>query len=117
LNFLVVRITPADPIAAILGRMASKGLSVAGGKQIVELYTKTFALDQPIYVQYLLYLRNLLKGDLGYSLAYFPQPVSSVLFRAIPWSLGLLTAAVTIAFVLGNILGAVAAWRRSPVYL
>jgi len=117
LNFIVVRITPADPIAAILGRMASKGLSVSGGQQIVELYTKTFALDQPIIVQYFLYLKNLLHGDLGYSLSYFPQPVSAVLFRAIPWTLGLLAAAVLIAFVLGNLLGAAAAWPRSPRYI
>jgi peptide/nickel transport system permease protein len=117
LNFVVVRITRADPIAAILGRMAGKGLSVAGGQQILELYTKTFALDQPIYVQYLLYLKNLADGDLGYSLSYFPQPVSAVLFRAIPWSLGLLAAAVSIAFVFGNLLGAIAAWPKSPAYL
>ncbi len=114
LNFLIVRLTPVDPIAQVLGRMAGKGLSVVGGQQIVELYTKTFALDQPLYIQYFMYLGNLLKGDLGYSLAYFPQPVSAVILRAVPWSLGLLLAAVIVAFIFGNLLGALAAWRRAP---
>ena len=66
------------------------GSSVAGGAQIVKVYTKAFALDQPLYGQYLLYVKNLLIGDLGYSLAYFPQKVSAVVLRAVPWSLGLL---------------------------
>jgi peptide/nickel transport system permease protein len=89
-NFIIIHATPADPIAAMLGRMMTRGSSVAGGAQIVQVYTEAFALDQPLYVQYLLYLRNLLTGDLGYSLAYFPQKVTSVVLRAVPWSAGLL---------------------------
>ena len=113
INFIVIHATPADPIAGILGRMAGRGMSVAGGAQIVEVYTKAFALDQPLYVQNLLYLKNLLSGDLGYSLAYFPQKVSAVVLRAVPWSAGLLLFSVLLAFVIGNMLGALAVWRRA----
>ena len=88
INFIVIHATPADPIAAMLGRMVTRGSSVAGGAQIVKVYTEAFALDQPLYVQYLLYVKNLLMGDLGYSLAYFPQKVSAVVLRAVPWSPG-----------------------------
>ena len=89
-NFIIIHATPADPIAAMLGRMMTRGSSVAGGAQIVQVYTEAFALDKPLHIQYLLYLRNLLMGDLGYSLAYFPQKVTSVVLRAVPWSAGLL---------------------------
>ena len=65
-------------------------------------------------MQYLIYLNNLLHGDLGSSLAYFPERVSAVIGRALPWSLGLLGSAVLLAFVLGNLLGALAAWPRAP---
>ncbi len=116
-NFIVIHTTPADPIAAMLGRMVTRGSSVAGGAQIVRVYTEAFALDQPLYVQYLLYVRNLMMGDLGYSLAYFPQKVTAVVLRAIPWSLGLLVFSVLLAFVIGNLLGALAVWRKAPWFL
>jgi len=115
LNFTVIHLTPIDPIAGILGRLAGRGVSVEGGQKLVELYTRTFALDRPIAVQYLIYLRNLvLHGDLGYSLSYFPEKVSAVILRAVPWSLGLLFSAIMIAFILGNLLGALAVWSRAP---
>ena len=113
INFIVIHATPADPIAAMLGRMVTRGSSVAGGAQIVKVYTEAFALDQPLYWQYLLYVKNLLMGDLGYSLAYFPQKVSAVVLRAVPWSLGLLLFSVLLAFTIGNLLGALAVWRRA----
>jgi peptide/nickel transport system permease protein len=112
-NFLIIHSTPADPIAGVLGRMAARGASVAGGDQIIRVYTEAFALDQPLYVQYLLYLKNLLTGDLGYSLSYFPQKVSAVVLRAVPWSIGLLSFSVLLAFLIGNLLGALAVWRRA----
>jgi peptide/nickel transport system permease protein len=112
-NFIIIHATPADPIAAMLGRMVTRGSSVAGGAQIVQVYTEAFALDQPLYVQYLLYVRNLLMGDFGYSLAYFPQKVTSVVLRAVPWSAGLLLFSVLLAFTVGNLLGALAVWRRA----
>ena len=58
-------------------------------------------------------MKNLLMGDLGYSLAYFPQKVSAVVLRAVPWSLGLLLFSVLLAFTIGNLLGALAVWRRA----
>lgn len=114
INFVVIHATPLDPVAAVLGRMASRGMSVEGGAQIVRTYTEAFGLDQPLYVQYLRYMGNLLRGDFGYSLAYFPEKVSSVVLRAIPWTLGLLTSAILLAFIIGNLIGALAAWPRAP---
>ena len=114
INFLIIHLTPADPIAAVLGRMLARGQSVAGGEQIARVYTEAFALDQPLIVQYLLYMRNLLMGDLGYSLSYFPQKVTDVILRAVPWSAGLLAFSVLLAFTIGNLLGALAVWKRAP---
>jgi peptide/nickel transport system permease protein len=115
LNFVLARVTPLDPIAGLLGRMASRGRITEGGAQILQLYTERFALDQPLIVQYFLYLRNLLlHGDLGYSLSYFPAKVESVVLGAIPWTLGLLLTSILIAFTIGNIVGALAVWPRAP---
>jgi len=56
----------------------------------------------------------LLHGDLGYSLSYFPAKVSDVILSAIPWSIGLLLVAYILSFVVGNFLGAIAAWPKTP---
>jgi peptide/nickel transport system permease protein len=115
LNFVIIHLTPADPVAALLGRLESRGATVEGGQQLVELYRQQFALDQPIWVQYFLYLKNLIiNQDLGYSLAYFPVKVNDVILGAVPWTLGLLLTATVLAFSVGNVLGALAVWPSVP---
>jgi peptide/nickel transport system permease protein len=115
INFIVIHITPQNPVAVLMGRLAARGAMVENGAQLLKFYTERFGLDQPLYVQYLMYLRNLLlHGDLGYSLAYFPAKVSAVVLPAIPWTLGLLFFANLVAAIVGNILGALAVWGRAP---
>jgi peptide/nickel transport system permease protein len=115
INFAIPRLTPQDPIAAILGRMASRGRAVQNGDALIAMYKRQFGLDKPLLVQYGNYMQNLLlHGDLGYSLSYFPVKAKDVVFRAVPWSLGLLLVANLLAFGIGNFLGAIAAWRGTP---
>ena len=114
LNFAITRLTPQDPIAALIGRMASRGRSVENGAEIVALYRERLGLDAPLAQQYLNYLRDLLRGDLGYSLSFFPIKAEAVILRALPWTLGLLSLATLLAFVIGNLLGALAAWPQVP---
>ena len=115
LNFALPRLSPQDPIAALTGRMASRGQLVQGGDKLIAQYKQEFGLDKPLIVQYGDYMEKLLlHGDMGYSLAYFPTKVSDVVLRAVPWSLGLLVVSNLLAFVIGNLLGALAAWRSSP---
>jgi peptide/nickel transport system permease protein len=59
-------------------------------------------------------MRDLLQGDMGYSLSFFPAKAEAVILRAIPWTIGLLTVSVLIAFLIGNLLGALAAWPSTP---
>lgn len=115
LNFFIVHLTPGDPLAALLGRLESRGVSVDGGQGLIELYRTQFALDRPMLIQYLLYLKNLiLHADIGYSLAYFPAKVSDVVLGAVPWTIGLLLTSTFLAFTIGNALGALAVWPSAP---
>jgi peptide/nickel transport system permease protein len=66
----------------------------------------------PLPRQFLSYLGNLATGNLGVSLAYFPTPVTAVIGRGLRWTLLLGGAAVVVSFVLGSLLGVVAAGRR-----
>jgi len=116
LNFAITRLTPQDPIAALLGRMASRGRAVERGDQIVAMYRARFGLDASIPQQYFSYVRNLLQGDMGYSLSYFPAKVEDVIISAVPWTLGLSLTTIILSFVIGNLLGALAAWPRTPKF-
>ncbi|WP_026784773.1 ABC transporter permease [Pleomorphomonas koreensis] len=114
INFIVPRMAPGDPTAAVLEQLLSRGQQVEGAADIVANYRARFGLDDPILLQYGRYVWNTLHFDLGYSISYFPQKVESALLQALPWTLALLLTATAIAFTLGSILGALIAWPRSP---
>ena len=115
LNFIIPRLTPQDPIASVLGMMASKGVVVSDSSAIVDTYTEAFGLDQPMIVQYFKYLGNVFfRFDFGYSVSYYPSKVLPVILNAIPWTLGLLLAGNILAFIIGNFLGALCAWKKTP---
>lgn len=114
INFIVPRMAPGDPTAAVLEQLLSRGQQVEGAADIVANYRARFGLDDPLILQYGRYVWNTLHFDLGYSISYFPQKVESALLQALPWTLVLLLTATAIAFTLGSILGALIAWPRSP---
>src|SRR5207247_1981847 len=72
---------------------------------------------QPLWRQYLNYWGDLLRFDFGYSLFDFPATVWSKIAAAIPWTLGFMTMAIAIAFLVGTTLGALLSWPNSPRFL
>ena len=112
LNFILPRLMPGDPVAAIAARMA-QGLSNASGVQAVyEQYTKLFHTDRPIIEQYAIYVTNVLHGDFGYSLSQYPRTVADVIKSSILWTIALQFPAIIVGWILGNVLGALAAYLR-----
>lgn len=114
LNFLILRLAPGDPIAAMLAQMSRQGGSVAGSAEIIAAYRATFGLDEPLVTQYLKFFLALLRFDLGPSLTNFPTPVTEIIGRALPWTVGLLATATVLSFALGTLLGALLVWRGTP---
>jgi len=114
LIFMIPRLAPGDPVAAMIGRMQAQSGFVENSAQIIEAWRARFGLDQPIYVQYVTYLFNSLRFDLGYSLASFPSRVDAMVFNALPWTVGLLSVAAVLFFIIGNTIGALMAWDRTP---
>ena len=112
LNFILPRLLPGGPEVALRTRFhgrvnpaAIKSLEVALGVN---------NNDSP-FQQYLSYLGNLLHGDFGVSIGFFPKHVVDVIMLALPWTVGLVGMATVIAFVLGTLIGIVSAWRRGGV--
>jgi peptide/nickel transport system permease protein len=112
LNFILPRLMPGDPVAAIAARMA-QGMSNATGVQAVyEQYTKLFGTDKPIVEQYFIYLQNVIRGDFGYSISQYPRTVGDVIKSSIWWTIALQFPAIIVGWILGNTLGALAAYLR-----
>ncbi len=114
LIWIIPRLTPGDPISAMVSRMIRTSGYVENSDKIIEGWKERFGLNDPLPVQYLRYLGNIARLDFGYSLAYFPTSVNQIIGQALPWTMGLLLIAVTITFLLGNFLGALMAWTKTP---
>jgi peptide/nickel transport system permease protein len=114
LIWMIPRLAPGDPISAMVGRMTQSAGYVENADAIIEGWKARFGLNDAWYVQYVRYLGNLVTLDFGYSLAYFPTTVGQLIHQALPWTLGLLLLAVTITFVIGNLLGALMVWSHTP---
>ncbi len=108
LNFFIPRLAPGDPASNLQAQF--KG---ALDPAALEAMKAAFGLtDDPIYIQYFDYLKNLAHGELGMSIAYFPEPVSNVIGTALLWTLFLAGLAVVFSFVVGTLLGIYSAWNR-----
>lgn len=112
--FIIPRLAPGDPISAMVSRLSFQSGYVENSTAMIEAWRARFGLDGPWYVQYFSFLRSAVTFDLGYSLASFPSRVDEMIAQALPWTLGLLTISVIISFFLGNLIGALMAWRRTP---
>ena len=112
LNFLLPRLIPGNPVDAIVGQLARGGGT--GGEQLQQIHAhfmQEFGLDEPLWQQFLIYVNNLLHGDFGTSFGQYPAPVSSLIGDALPWTIAIQLPAIIVGWVLGHILGAVAAFK------
>jgi peptide/nickel transport system permease protein len=112
LNFTLPRLMPGDPVAAIVSRFA-QGLSDATGVQaIYAQYTELFGTNRPMLEQFFIYIRNVFQGDFGYSIAQYPRTVADVIRASIVWTVSLQFPAIIVGWLIGNTLGALAAYLR-----
>lgn len=113
INFLLPRLLPGDPFAQLSGTGSdlAVNLDVASEAALRHYY----GLDKPLWEQFLLYLQNLLLGNLGYAY-YFKAPVSQLLADRLPWSLLLMLTSLFLASVTGIACGVFAAWRRGTLW-
>ena len=114
LDFFIPRLAPGDPVAAMVGRMSTKGYVTPEMQQTL---AAMFGLNtgDPLWLQYFKYLGNLLHGNLGNSIQYFPTPVSQIIGQDVGWSIMLGGVAVVISFTLGCLIGIITAWKRGSV--
>ena len=111
--FFVPRFVPGNPVDVMMGKLLSQGTTM--DPVLVECMRKTltelFGLEGTLWEQYSSFLRRvILTQDFGPSLSYYPTPVSMLVARALPWSLGLLLTALLTSWLLGNLIGLLAGY-------
>jgi peptide/nickel transport system permease protein len=102
-TFLIGRVMPIDPVIAIAGDHAPPDVIAAVRQQL--------GLDKPLFVQFWIYLTNLMHGDLGQSVMT-THPVTQDIAQFFPATLELATTAIIVAVIVGVPLGVLAASRQ-----
>jgi peptide/nickel transport system permease protein len=72
--------------------------------------TELYGLEGGVWSQYIGLWGRLFRGDLGPALSVFPTPVVSLIFTAMPWTLGLLICSILLSWIIGNLLGGIASF-------
>ena len=107
LTFMIIRLMPADPVSLMVDPKLSP--------EVQAEMRKTFGLDKPLGIQFLIYIGNLAKGDLGVSFKT-REPVSVVLMQRLPWTLLLMFTTLVSSLAVGLPLGIAAAKRRNGLF-
>ena len=103
ITFFLMHSIPGSPFAGEMSKLPAN---------VKELMIQHYQLDQPTYVQFFSYLKNVLQGDFGTSLVRKGQNVMDIINRGLPYTVKLGACAFCVAMVLGVLLGAVSAFSK-----
>lgn len=113
-TFAVIRVMPGDPVETMAMTMVREQ-----GIDYESAYRQSQAMlnydpNRPIMEEYVEYIQDLGRGDLGISMVY-RAPVSALVFSALPWTVFIFSSALFISFVFGVLVGMFIAWRRQTL--
>lgn len=110
INFILPRLMPGTPADAIIAKLAQNGPVSEATRSAIEAQ-----LGVPggnLLEQYIQYLGQVVTLDFGVSYTFYPVTVSEMVATALPYTLVLVGVVTIIAFILGTLLGVLAAWKR-----
>ena len=113
LNFLLPRLMPGDPVNAIVGKNISPNATQEQVQQQIQFYKEQFGLDKNLVGQFVDFIKNAFSGTFGVSYSQYPRTVSDIIGSGVWWTICLQLPAILVGWLLGNLLGAVAAYKRS----
>ncbi|MCD8117634.1 MAG: ABC transporter permease [Oscillospiraceae bacterium] len=106
LIFLMLRIIPGDAVSVLLGDHVSQ--------DTIDRLTAAMGLDKPMWQQFVSYIGNLFKGDLGISYTY-SRSVSEMIMEAFPYTVKLTAMAIVFAWGFGLLAGIISAIRQNKL--
>ncbi|HIE54283.1 MAG TPA: ABC transporter permease, partial [Chromatiaceae bacterium] len=101
--FLLFRLAPGDPVS----RMVDPTMTPEDAQRLIS----QLGLDQPIWVQYLYYIKNFFTGNFGHSFHY-GRPVVEVIWDRLPNTVLLFTTSIILSALAGVFLGKIASWHK-----
>ncbi|MCT4663483.1 MAG: ABC transporter permease [Tissierellales bacterium] len=103
ISFMLMHMAPGDP--------ATSYISPKMNAQEIQMVRERLGLNAPVHVQYLKWLQNVLKGDLGFSLINF-KPVKEIIAVRMPATIGLMGSALIISLIISIPLGMYTARKK-----
>lgn len=111
--YVVTHMTPINPVEQTISAATAYGST---SPEAIEMMRRSlselYGLEGSPWQQYLTFWQRVLVGDFGPSLSAFPTPVSELILRALPWTVGLLLVSTLLTWFLGNLLGGLAGYYR-----
>jgi peptide/nickel transport system permease protein len=124
LNFVLPRMMPGDPVSAIAANAVSGMTDATAIQKVYEDYAEKFGVNDPMIQQFFNWLKNAVRGDFGVSFSQYPRTVADIISSSVWWTVCLQLPAIIVGWILGNILGAIAAYLKGvwdkailPVFL
>ncbi len=109
ITFFIIHLAPGDPMEMLLDPRIRERRNI--NPEMIEMLRKKYGLDQPVHVQYVKWVNNLVHGDLGESFSY-RRPVSSLIAERIPYTLQLSILALLFDALIGVAIGIIAAVKQ-----
>lgn len=111
--YVVTHASPIDPVEQSISAVTSYGNTAPGAiEQMRNSLRELYGLSGTPVEQYLLFWKRILRADFGPSMSAFPTPVATLIWQALPWTVGLLAVSTLVAWGLGNLLGGLAGYYR-----
>ncbi|MBE5985818.1 MAG: ABC transporter permease [Paenibacillaceae bacterium] len=112
LNFILPRLMPGDPVSAIAARAVDGMTDSTAIQAVYEDYAEKFGVNLPMSTQFLIFIKNALRGDFGVSFSQYPRTVGNIIASSVWWTVCLQLPAILLGWILGNVLGAVSAYKK-----
>jgi peptide/nickel transport system permease protein len=106
-SFTLIKLAPGDPVLSFV--------TPNMGAEDVERIRQNLGLDQPMYVQYFVWLKNVLSGDLGYSLVNH-RPVAEMIIERLPATFGLMGASLLLSLLISIPMSMIAGSRQNSLF-
>lgn len=111
--YVVTHATPIDPVEQSISAVTSFGNTAPEAiEQMRQSLKELYGVGGSWREQYFTFWSRILRADFGPSMSAFPTPVSALIGRALPWTVGLLVVSTLVTWALGNLLGGLAGYYQ-----
>ena len=116
--FFLPRISGQNPLEEkIYQEAAEGGFQDPDVAERVRVFEEKYGFDKPLWQQYIKYVTDIVRFDLGRSILRWPKSVNELLAESLIWTVALGVITLLLAFIIGSFMGAIMEWRRQNTAL